>query len=522
MSEIRSAVLIASGRFPEEQALEDLRCPERDVDALNEVLASPARGGFSQTHVLKNVPSHEVLLRINRALREAGKEDLILIYYSGHGKLNAAGKLHLATVDTVVNALEATSIPVGTIRDYIDISAAHRIVLVLDCCFGGAAGPAFVRGDVGDQLQLIGSGRGTYIMTASTGIQVAVEKESDEYGVFTKHLVQGISTGQADLGGDGLIGMDELYTYVHDKVLEEGFQEPMKWDLNVRGELIIARSGRTPREDRIKEIRRRLGYLARRQLLPDRILSQAYDVLRLEPDELIGESELYYSLLEELVQEKMTLGEFIGKWYHSGPPAAARPVDLPAEPAETATDEEAKVAEPLPTMPPATEPPREEAATEVKAPATPEESRAIPDLTTMPLAGFWRRSFAFAIDLLCASAISLAIFNLARFVTTGEQVGSQLLALLAWLGYFLLANTRGQLIGKAMLGIKVIDPATGRGPGFAKGALRTAGLFLTHVTFDLGFLIMIGDRRKMALHDHLARTIVIRTRQALPRAAESR
>ena len=30
--------------------------------------------------------------------------------------------------------------------------------------------------------------------------------------------------------GDGRITMGNLYRYVHDKVLDEGFQEPMKWD----------------------------------------------------------------------------------------------------------------------------------------------------------------------------------------------------------------------------------------------------------------------------------------------------
>jgi hypothetical protein len=46
----------------------------------------------------------------------------------------------------------------------------------------GARGKAFLRSGADDQLSLMQKGSGLYIMTASTGVQVAQEKESDEYG----------------------------------------------------------------------------------------------------------------------------------------------------------------------------------------------------------------------------------------------------------------------------------------------------------------------------------------------------
>jgi uncharacterized caspase-like protein len=181
---------------------------------------------------------------LNKTLTTANKNDLILIYYSGHGKLNWAGRLHLATLNSEFGALEATAISIGTIRELIDVSETKKIVLVLDCCFSGAIGDEFLRGDVDSQLQLASAGRGTYIMTASTGIQVAKEKGADRHGIFTKNTIDGIRSGEADLDGNGLISMDELYTCAREKVLEESHQQPMKWNLNVRGDLIIAESGR--------------------------------------------------------------------------------------------------------------------------------------------------------------------------------------------------------------------------------------------------------------------------------------
>ena len=208
MSERRFAILIASSRYPDEPTLQDLRCPENDVDGLHEVLK--AYGEFTDIGVLKNRSHHEVLLKVNQVFRKAGKNEFVLLHYSGHGKLNPAGRLHLAMVNTIIPALEATSIPVETIKNYIDISSSRQIVLILDCCFSGAAGEVFTRSGVDDQLQLMSRGQGIYIMTASTEIEVAREKASDQYGVFTKHIIAGIREGKADRDGDGFVGVGEL------------------------------------------------------------------------------------------------------------------------------------------------------------------------------------------------------------------------------------------------------------------------------------------------------------------------
>lgn len=246
MAERRIGILIANSRFPKEPKLEDLRYPENDVDGLEAVLSAKERGHFDEIVTLKNKPHYEILPILNKTLIASNKNDLVLIYYSGHGKLNRTGRLHLATTNSEFDALEATAISTGALRELVDASSTNKIVLILDCCFSGAVEGEFLRGDVDSQLQMASKGRGTYIMTASTRIQVAREKEADRHGIFTKHLIHGIQSGDADRDGDGRISMDELYNYVHEKVVEESHQEPMKWGLNIRGELIVADSGKKP------------------------------------------------------------------------------------------------------------------------------------------------------------------------------------------------------------------------------------------------------------------------------------
>jgi hypothetical protein len=234
----RYAILIASSNF-EDKAFDSLQCPEKDVDGLNEVLSSKERCNFNETLVLKNLPHYEILFKIEQFLEKVGRDDLVLIYYSGHGKQDRTGKLHLAAIDTKVNWLKSTSVPIENLRSLIEASRTKKIILILDCCFSGLVGDAFLRGSADDQLQLLSRSRGIYIMTASTGLQVALEKESENFGVFTKHIIDGIRDLKA-INREGDITIDSLYEYVYKQMIQEGIQTPMKWDLNVEGDIIIA------------------------------------------------------------------------------------------------------------------------------------------------------------------------------------------------------------------------------------------------------------------------------------------
>ena len=329
----RYAILIGSSSFPEEDRLQDLVCPARDVDDLHGLLSDPEHGGFTESHVLKNRPHHEVLRTVNRVLKKASKDDLVLIYYSGHGKLDQAGRLYLAAADTEFEALEATSIPVQSLKSYIDISPSTKTALILDCCYSGAVQKAFFRGEVDEQLNLMSGGRGTFIITASTGIQLAKEKEEDRNGVFTKHLIEGIRSGAADRDGDGYITMNEIYQYAHDRVIAESHQEPMKWDLNVRGELFVAKSGKTPREDRRKALRGKLLALAGEGLIPDEILSSALELAALPATRLDGRQKKLDQLLDDFLEERLAVGNFIAGWFkvqaEAPPPKAEAPPPPP-------------------------------------------------------------------------------------------------------------------------------------------------------------------------------------------------
>ncbi len=311
----RYAILIAGSKFPDEPGLTELRCPEHDVDALNELLRSPDLGQFTETVVFKNAASHEVLVGIESVLADAGGNDLVLVYFSGHGKTSLFGKLCFATADTRLKTLRSTSIPAEAVKSLFDEYSVRKKVLILDCCYSGAIGKDFAKGGVDGQLQLMAEGRGTFIMTASTSIQVALEKEGDQHSLFTKHLLAGIRTGEADRNEDGWVDMAELHEYVREKIREEGGQqEPLQWHLQAGGKLFISRSGTESREKRMQAARKTLFELAAQERLTDGIVLEAVQLLSIPKQELTAKDQKCFLLIGQLVGAEISPPLFMEQW----------------------------------------------------------------------------------------------------------------------------------------------------------------------------------------------------------------
>jgi hypothetical protein len=84
------------------------------------------------------------------------------------------------------------------------------------------------------------------VLTASDATQYSFEGNrlhgDAAQSVFTRYLVAGLRDGSADLDGDGDIALDELYSYVYDRVVDEMPQQRPKKQDNVEGRTIIARN----------------------------------------------------------------------------------------------------------------------------------------------------------------------------------------------------------------------------------------------------------------------------------------
>jgi len=249
LSERRFALIIANDQYDDE-GLSELQAPQLDANALAKVLSDPETCNF-YVQILINRRAHRVNQVIEAFFEDRNRDDLLLLYFSGHGVKDEDGKLYFATPDTKRNRLMSTAVSASFVNDLMRRTRSRSQVLLLDCCFSGA----FAKGMIAKSGSPVGSsigtkdyfqGRGRVVLTASDAMQYAFEEdelveEGAVTSIFTSAIVDGIETWKADRDKNDRISVTELYDYVDSYVHERTpNQRPSMWSLETQGEIIIA------------------------------------------------------------------------------------------------------------------------------------------------------------------------------------------------------------------------------------------------------------------------------------------
>ncbi|GAB7005764.1 hypothetical protein JCM18899A_32370 [Nocardioides sp. AN3] len=227
-------------------SLRRLRAPAGDAAELRDLLADPEIGGFAVTSVV-NERAHQLRIAIEDFLADRHTDDLLLVYLSCHGLVDARRRLFFAARDTLKDRLASSGIESHWLLEQLEDCRARRQVVILDCCFSGA----FARGAKGDDdlalgERLVGDGRGRVVLTASRGTEYSFEGEpigdDDARGsVFTSALIEGVRTGRADTDADGEISVEDAYAYAFEQVRRAGSaQTPQRWLYGAEGSIRLA------------------------------------------------------------------------------------------------------------------------------------------------------------------------------------------------------------------------------------------------------------------------------------------
>ncbi|MFG2794062.1 P-loop NTPase fold protein [Streptomyces sp. NPDC048419] len=245
----RSALILATSEY-QDSGLRRLSAASSDAGGVSDVLADPTIGNFDVQPVVN--PSAAVARRaLDRFFADRGRDDVLLLYITGHGVKDEGGQLYFAVADTELGLLPSTSIPAQFVSDLMSRCRSRAIVLILDCCYSGA----FPRGmaprstdtvGIGDHL----SGRGRVVITSSSALEYAFEgtELTDDHSVplsvFSRAFVTGLRTGEADLDQDGWITEDDLFNYVRTQVRAvTPHQSPSRW-AQTTGPIVIAQNPR--------------------------------------------------------------------------------------------------------------------------------------------------------------------------------------------------------------------------------------------------------------------------------------
>lgn len=236
----KNAVVIGVQNY-EDPNIRDLKYCENDAKGLHAALTDPETCNFGDRNVtllhsgLKNnfsMPTLEnVTTELKTTLRRARAEDTILIYFSCHGVIDAKTKKgYLILQDTKSDKLAETALPIDELIKWLSSTSAKHRLLILDCCQSGYEGKRlFV-----EQTNYIQPGAETLVKPVqklqSANVVTLASCQSNEYsyewnkaemGYFTYFLVQALNSGDADVGGDGLVDSTELFSYVKDKVRQQ-------------------------------------------------------------------------------------------------------------------------------------------------------------------------------------------------------------------------------------------------------------------------------------------------------------
>ena len=249
--------------------LAQLTAPGQDAEDFARVLKDKDICAFDDVKVLFNELSSTAIEKIDEFFDQKKSDDLLVLYFSGHGVRDEFGSLYLAFKNTIRSRLRSTSIEDYYIRKAMDQSRSRRQVLILDCCNSGAftqGAKAEVGGTMGLTQAFQGNGR--FVLTASDATQFAWEGEKvigeTQNSLFTHFLLKGLG-GEADNDGDGKITVDELYDYAYEQISKvTPKQTPTKSASKVEGDIVLRQITRI--ED-IKPVS-----------LPDDLISEIEDI----------------------------------------------------------------------------------------------------------------------------------------------------------------------------------------------------------------------------------------------------
>ncbi|MCK6541416.1 caspase family protein [bacterium] len=249
----------------------------QEISAVYEALQKKTGGGFEKILLLDSAATRESILNIRKKLLTTKPNDRVVLFFAGHGLLDAKTDWYFATYDTDFDNPAKRGLAYSAIEDILDGIPSRRRIVFMDACHSGevdtdspmptanadrsaatmARGIKKKIGD-GETVTQVVSTRGFFskkskttglqnsfelmreifadlqnsigatVISSASGTEVALEGDAWKNGVFTFTILQGLAYGKADLDHDGTIRCTELQAYVIGTVkkLTDGKQSP--------------------------------------------------------------------------------------------------------------------------------------------------------------------------------------------------------------------------------------------------------------------------------------------------------
>lgn len=212
----------------------------------------------------------ERLVSVEKFISSADVDDIVILYYSGHGLLSENKDFFLSTSISDFNNPENTSVSYYDLIQMFGSIDSRKRMIFLDACHSGELdvnGGGIVKENKstnlvtkGDFFKAVESKRndalafdkmkelfidvrreyGITILAGSSGLAVSLEDKKFENGLFTYAIKNGL-IGEADKNQDNNCTVEELSNYVLEEVLKlsNGQQKPTVRGMNVINNFVV-------------------------------------------------------------------------------------------------------------------------------------------------------------------------------------------------------------------------------------------------------------------------------------------
>lgn len=198
-------------------AMPALNYTDDDAYQMYAFLKSPEGGALDDDHISILIDEAATLSRIKYTMEEvfsrAGPEDLIMLYYSGHGYEDAFLPIDFNGFQNKLFHKEIINI--------LERSPAKYKLCIADACYSG--GLLAAKGRTPSQLtqdlydRLAQAAPGTALIMSSKSNETSLEAKGLRQGVFSHYLIRGLK-GEADQNRDRYVDISELFQFVSKNV----------------------------------------------------------------------------------------------------------------------------------------------------------------------------------------------------------------------------------------------------------------------------------------------------------------
>lgn len=192
----RYHALVIGNNSYQSAAYPALQSAVNDATAVAQLLRE--RYGY-KTNLLLNATRFQLLTALNEAREALGPEDNLLVYYAGHGEVDADGKQGYWIPVDAQPGMSNTWVSNTSISEILETMKAQHVLVVADSCYSGAmtraalpvANAAMAEGRWADWVKTMVAGRSRTALT-SGGVQPVPDTGSGKHSYFARAFLNAL------------------------------------------------------------------------------------------------------------------------------------------------------------------------------------------------------------------------------------------------------------------------------------------------------------------------------------------